>query len=396
MVALVVIASGCGSQGGPELTAEPLPQVTTQVGGASSPAATSARAGVDSLDWQRCELVSSGVTVSHPDGWHREELPMRSCATFAAPGADLDATVVRIEADRSDLAGTTTELLSAGWRLLPGVGLPPGIALVGPGGELTRLVPIGDGTTLRFTSRPDGPHVETAALVVRMATSVRPVRVAATPGAEAGPGATPPAPTERAPRSRVRPEPGNVALTFDDGPHPTWTPIVLDLLDEHDATATFFVVGSAAERYPDLVREIVDRGHSVQNHTQDHERLTEVDDSRVRQQLRSADRAITDADAPTPKCVRPPYGAVDERVRDLVAGERQDVVLWNVDTLDWRNPGVDRIIGAAVGAEDRDIVLFHDGPGDRSQTVAALPWVLEYLSSSGFGFQRLCADPPPG
>lgn len=323
---------------------------------------------------------------------------MRSCVTFAPPGADPDEEGVTVRSDRTELGAAVAELLTDDWRLLHGVGLPPGISLTEPGGEVVRLVPIGDGSTLRFTGRA-GRSLDDAgiaALVVHMATSVRPVRAAATPDAGAGPGGAAPEPIERTPGSRVRPEPGNVALTFDDGPHPTWTPIILELLDQYDATATFFVVGSTAERHPDLVRQIVDRGHSVQNHTQDHERLTLIDDGGVREQLRGADRAITAAGAPRPRCMRPPYGAVDERVRGLTAGGDQDVVLWNIDTLDWRNPGVDGIIAAAVQAKDRDIVLFHDGPGDRSETVAALPWVLEFLASSGFGFQRLCADPPPG
>jgi len=408
LAVLGVLAAGCSSlENGSAIEAESAgDDGPTAVGpvldGAADTTSTGSavtvrRAGsISDTDWRRCQLLASGVTLLHPDGWLPDEVPLRSCSTFVPPGGGTDGDGITVEAAQGDLATTVTGLLANGWRLLPGWGLPPGIALGGPDGEVARLVPISSNDTLRVTGRSGTSlgDTETALLVTRMATSVRPVRAAGTPDAGSGPAGAPPEPTDRAPRSRVRPEPGSVALTFDDGPHPTWTPVVLELLDEYDATATFFVVGSAAERHPDLIREIVRRGHSVQNHTQDHERLTQVDDARVRAQLRAADRAITGAGAPGPRCMRPPYGAVDERVRNLTAEQGQDVVLWNIDTLDWRNPGVDQIIGEAVQAKDRDIILFHDGPGDRSQTVSALPWVLEFLTSSGFGFQRLCADPP--
>lgn len=391
---LVAALVACAEDDHATVTGGPEPAGEHPVVSVSDPGPTPARAALGSPEWSRCELRSSGVSLAHPRGWQLDEPPRRECAAFAPPGADRTTTLV-VEAG-GPLGTTIAELRRSGWQLAPRPPVPAGVALHGPTGDRARVVLLDDGSTLRVSGREAAPGDPAAlsALVDRIATSVRPVRAAATPDAGAGPAAAPATPATPAPRSRVRPDPGSVALTFDDGPHPVWTPQVLDLLDDYGARATFFVVGTQVERHPDLAREIVRRGHSVQNHTWDHARLTQLDDTAVTAQLGDTDRAITAAGAPTPRCMRPPYGSVDERVRAITAAQDQDVVMWNVDTLDWRSPGTDAVIAAAVGAKDRDIILFHDGPGDRSQTIEALPWVLEFLSSSGFGFQRLCADPP--
>jgi peptidoglycan/xylan/chitin deacetylase (PgdA/CDA1 family) len=189
---------------------------------------------------------------------------------------------------------------------------------------------------------------------------------------------------------RYQPDEGTVALTFDDGPHPTWTPQVLDVLDQLQVKATFFVVGDNVRRYPGLVAEIQRRGHSVQNHSYTHADLVTLDNEAVTQEIRRTTAEIQAAGAPGPHCLRPPYGSYDQRIDLLAAAENLELLLWDVDPRDWSRPGVPTIVDRATQAGSGDIILFHDGGGDRSQTVAALPEVVNVLRERGYGFQTLC------
>ncbi|MCD9622849.1 polysaccharide deacetylase family protein [Rhabdothermincola salaria] len=183
--------------------------------------------------------------------------------------------------------------------------------------------------------------------------------------------------------------PGVIHLTFDDGPHPTWTPEVLDVLDRYGAAATFFPIGSAAEQQPGLVDEIAALGHTLGNQTYDHVRLTEVDLEEFTYQVETAEAAISPHGT---QCLRPPYGAVDDTVRDRAAALGYEVVLWSVDTEDWRLPGADVIADRIVaGAEDGAVVLLHDGGDElRSQTVSGLDAALDRLTDEGWRFEPVC------
>ena len=180
-------------------------------------------------------------------------------------------------------------------------------------------------------------------------------------------------------------------LTFDDGPDPRFTPEVLDLLDRYEAKATFFVLGSSAERYPELIAETVDRGHTIANHTWAHDDLTALShDEFIGTVGRTADLLGPVA----ADCLRPPGGRLDEDTTAWAAELGLRLELWTVDTRDWEQPGVDSITakvfqGAAPGA----VVLMHDGGGDRSQSVAALALVLSDLTAAGWGFSPVCAVP---
>ena len=181
---------------------------------------------------------------------------------------------------------------------------------------------------------------------------------------------------------------GVVYLTFDDGPHPTYTPQVLDILARHGARATFFVLGSLAEARPELMARIVAEGHTLANHSWNHENLaglprSSFDDTIGRTQAVLADQA-------TP-CLRPPYGSIDAFTREWAASAGLDLMLWTVDTNDWRRPGAgviaDRI---ARGATDEAIVLMHDGGGNRTQTVEGLELALDRLSGRGLRYEPIC------
>jgi peptidoglycan/xylan/chitin deacetylase (PgdA/CDA1 family) len=175
-----------------------------------------------------------------------------------------------------------------------------------------------------------------------------------------------------------------VAITFDDGPHPTWTPRVLDTLKRYKVKATFFVNGLNAERYPGLVARMRREGHTVANHTWNHTAVTSLSAAALRNDVLRTSSSIKRRSGQKVVCYfRPPYGrhnaVSDARVKALGLS----VVLWTVDTGDWKRPGSAAIRARAAKARSGDIVLLHDGGGDRSQTVAALPGMLQDFSRRG-------------
>ncbi|MFN8052011.1 MAG: polysaccharide deacetylase family protein [Acidimicrobiales bacterium] len=194
--------------------------------------------------------------------------------------------------------------------------------------------------------------------------------------------------------------PNTVALTFDDGPTPEYTPRILDILDRYGITATFFVLGQQVALHPDLAREIVRRGHSIANHTWNHPTLPTLPVGKIDAQIYRTDDVIMLATRRRPTCVRPPYGAVNGTVLSRITGSLHFPVTWTVDPLDWKRPGAG-VIASRVLAATRPggVVLMHDGGGNRSQTVAALPLVIQGLLNRGYHFTSTCRPfdltPPP-
>ena len=186
---------------------------------------------------------------------------------------------------------------------------------------------------------------------------------------------------------------GVVYLTFDDGPNPVWTPRVLELLARHRAQATFFVLGRSAAAHPELVRQEHAAGHGVGNHTWSHHRLTGLGDGELAAEVSSTSAAIQRATGVPVRCLRPPYATVDRASAQRVGALGLRLVLWDIDTRDWLRPGAGVIAGRVLGrVRAGDVVLMHDGGGDRSQTVAALEQLLTDLSARGFRFAALCRD----
>lgn len=170
-----------------------------------------------------------------------------------------------------------------------------------------------------------------------------------------------------------------VSMTFDDGPT-SLTPGLLDLLDGARAPATFYVQGSSVQRDPGTALRIVESGHEIANHTWAHPNLTDLeDDEDVRREVDRTQAAILSATGVTSRSIRPPYGASDQRVRELVA---LPFIVWDVDTNDWRRPGPDVVLERAVGESRRgSIVLMHD---THEQTVEAVPGIIAGLRARGF------------
>ncbi len=183
-----------------------------------------------------------------------------------------------------------------------------------------------------------------------------------------------------------------VALTFDDGPDPKWTPQVLDILKQRGIKAAFFLVGSAAEDHPGLVRRIVAEGHEIGNHTYTHPNLSLISDFQIDLELNATQLLIESITGRSTTLCRPPYAA-DSRPTDIAELRPlsiiQDnlgylIVLENIDPEDWARPGADVIVQRVKELRSRgSIILLHDAGGNRSQTVEALPKIIDYLQARG-------------
>jgi cellulose synthase/poly-beta-1,6-N-acetylglucosamine synthase-like glycosyltransferase/peptidoglycan/xylan/chitin deacetylase (PgdA/CDA1 family) len=193
----------------------------------------------------------------------------------------------------------------------------------------------------------------------------------------------------------IQPPPGRrIALTFDDGPDPRWTPKIAAILRREHVPATFFVIGSDAARHPDLVRLLVRNGHELGNHTFTHVALSNGPGWQRRLQLDLTEATIAGITGHYTRLVRPPYSATPDAVtsqveRDLatLAGRRYLIVLANYDSADWSRPGIAKIVrNASPPGKTGGIVMLHDGGGNRSETVAALKQLIPRLRARGFRF----------
>ena len=183
-----------------------------------------------------------------------------------------------------------------------------------------------------------------------------------------------------------------VALTFDDGPDPEWTPRLLDILKEKGAKATFFMIGANMEKHPELVRRIVREGHLAGLHTYSHPNIAEVSEERTRLEFNATQRlleAITDRSS---ILFRPPYNAdthphePEELVPVQIANKMGYITITeDIDTEDWDLPGVNTIVDRVTEGRQYggNVVLLHDAGGDREQTVMALPELIDYLRNRG-------------
>ena len=185
--------------------------------------------------------------------------------------------------------------------------------------------------------------------------------------------------------SRVLVSGNYIAMTFDDGPQPQNTPRLLDMLRARNIKATFYVIGRSVDLYPQIVRRTVAEGHEIGNHSHTHRLLSKLSDAEIISDLRRCHDAIGRAAGVRPRTMRPPYGGLLQRQRDLVHAEfGYPTILWSVDPLDWKRPGASVISSRIVsGASPGGIVLAHDL---HSQTVDAMPSTLDALLSRGYKF----------
>lgn len=185
--------------------------------------------------------------------------------------------------------------------------------------------------------------------------------------------------------------PGNgatrsVVLTFDDGPNPPDTLTLLDLLAREEVPAVFFLVGRQVEAHPDVVRRIVAEGHTLGNHSWQHDDLEDWEPDAVRADLERTHAAILAAvpDAQVP-FFRAPFGSWGRTV-PVAAELGMRSVGWQLAVEDWVPPGVDELVRRLTAVEPGGVILLHDGGGDRSQTVAAVARLIPMLRADGWTF----------
>lgn len=212
----------------------------------------------------------------------------------------------------------------------------------------------------------------------------------------AAPALTARGPLRRAiPRLAGRGLPGGVGLTFDDGPHPTGTPAVLAVLEDLGWSATFFLLGSEVRRFPDVARAVVDAGHEIGLHGDEHHNHLTRSASWVRRDLARARTEIETATGQPPRWFRPPYGVLSGGSLRAAAALDLTPVLWTTWGRDWEGTPPQRILGHLVaGLDDGGAVLLHDSdctstPGSWRGTAAVLPMLAVELDRRGLAARPL-------
>lgn len=199
-------------------------------------------------------------------------------------------------------------------------------------------------------------------------------------------------PASAAKKKRPRPcTAGLVALTFDDGPAKAVTPRLVGILRERKVPATFFMVGSRVRTAPAQARLVARNGFQIANHTWSHPQLTRLDNRGIARELRSTAKALKKAGVKPGPLMRPPYGAIDPRVRRVIRREGLVPVLWTVDSNDWRGGSSRQIADRVLGQLRRggNIVLQHDGVTNSPASVGAVPRIVRQARKRGFCFTDL-------
>jgi peptidoglycan/xylan/chitin deacetylase (PgdA/CDA1 family) len=182
-----------------------------------------------------------------------------------------------------------------------------------------------------------------------------------------------------------------IALTFDDGPWPVQTERVLDILRAEGVSATFFMVGLRVKAGPEIARRVAREGHAIGNHTYRHVDVSASSAEKVREEIARTNGLIITSTGAVPRWFRPPMGSVDDQAYTEAAQQGLGTVLWTVDPRDWeRGQTAQAIETSVVGAtHPGSVILLHDGGGDRSQTIAALPGIIKQLKARGYEFVLL-------
>lgn len=187
-----------------------------------------------------------------------------------------------------------------------------------------------------------------------------------------------------------------VALTFDDGPNPIYTPRVLRILQEHGVKATFFVIGAGADRHRELVKQMVQEGHEVGNHSQSHQWwLPFLLPNQIGQDFRRSQETIRDITGTAPQFYRAPHGRISPWMGFALHRQGARIVRWDVSAKDWKNPRADEVVQRILDrVRPGSIILLHDGLGlndqvNRDVVVNALPRLIEGLQTQGYRFVTL-------
>lgn len=178
-----------------------------------------------------------------------------------------------------------------------------------------------------------------------------------------------------------------IALTFDDGPHPRYTPQILDILDYYGIKATFFVVGINAYNYRETLEDICNRGHEIGNHTYTHPHVSVIEPNKLTDEIEKCESTIYGFTEHRTKLFRPPEGMVDAGVKSVLRGLDYKVILWDIDTRDWAHTPPEAIRDNVVKhVASGDIILMHDYISYNSPTPEALELFIPELLNMGYKF----------
>jgi len=184
---------------------------------------------------------------------------------------------------------------------------------------------------------------------------------------------------------------GTVALTFDDGPSPIYTPQVLAILKKYNIKATFFLIGQNAKKYPELVKEILAEGHVVGSHSQTHAKLTKISAAQLHTEIVEPQIIINNIIGKKPICLRYPYGMANQQVKDAIRAQGMAPISMGFNSFDYDQKGVDKLVPWVLkNAYSGQVFLFHD---KFQQTVEGLPLIIEGIKKKGLGFSQICMDP---
>lgn len=178
-----------------------------------------------------------------------------------------------------------------------------------------------------------------------------------------------------------------IALTFDDGPHPYYTPEILKILDEFNVKATFFFVGQNVENYHEAAEKVLAGGHEIGNHTYTHHRVRSIEHDSLIEEINKCEDAIFTIDEYHPRLFRPPEGAFDKDVEKTALEFDYSVILWSIDTRDWEHASPDNILkNVLCNVKSGDILLMHDYISHSSPTPEALRMIIPTLIEKGYNF----------
>ncbi|MBX9809507.1 polysaccharide deacetylase family protein [Candidatus Gracilibacteria bacterium] len=171
-----------------------------------------------------------------------------------------------------------------------------------------------------------------------------------------------------------------IALTFDDGPSPKYTNYLLEILKSENVKATFFVLGSTASAYPEIIKREKKEGHEIGSHGFSHSAFTKLSTTDMNEELYKTDQAIYNAIGEYPTLFRPPYGATSTGVMETI---QMPAILWSIDSRDWKTHSKIRNIHSVDHAVDGDIIIMHD---IHKESVESIPDIIKNLKSRGFEF----------
>ena len=181
-----------------------------------------------------------------------------------------------------------------------------------------------------------------------------------------------------------------IALTFDDVPDPRFTPQLLDILRKYHVKATFFVVGSRAEKHPDLVARIIREGHAIGNHSYNHPEFGKLSMNEFRTQIIRTENILQVTAGYKPRLIRPPYGDISEQQLKWAKLHGYKLVNWNVDSLDWRGLSKTQVRNNILSRAGKGAIILQHGGGGRGSdlkgTVQALPEVISIIRKRGYTF----------